>query len=195
MVFKSGGTHGLGVSWSEADDNTLRTFASDGKSATKVADLLGRSRSAVLGRASRLKVKFGASNTRPVKSMKGIPKRAKPSVPVIPPVDQKPKASRVVAGIVMPKSAAAHPNDFRARAEQRAASPGIAERESAMAVAPQSRNLKLVDLELCMCKWPVEGTGTEARFCGVATGDVLTIYCTYHSRMAYQPAHSRSARR
>lgn len=44
--------------WPEEHDNLLRQRAAEGWSALELANLIGRSRSAVLGRAHRLGVKF-----------------------------------------------------------------------------------------------------------------------------------------
>lgn len=45
--------------WSEIDDRILREISGSGQPARIAADLLGRSRNAILGRAHRLKISFG----------------------------------------------------------------------------------------------------------------------------------------
>jgi hypothetical protein len=111
--------------WADTDDDaTLRRMADEGFTASQIAAAVGRSRSAVCGRAHRLKIQLGLSNAgarhgdRPAKVTK--PKRPAPPsrrhastpqpVPIVParapalvagPVDLErlaPRACRYIAG-------------------------------------------------------------------------------------------------
>ncbi|WP_299941195.1 hypothetical protein [uncultured Nitratireductor sp.] len=67
--------------WTAEDDRLMREMALAGRSATDVGDALGRSRNAVLGRATRTGVKFSATGgpRKRVRPMKVQPERpAKP---------------------------------------------------------------------------------------------------------------------
>lgn len=84
-----------------------------------------------------------------------------------------------------------HHNDFKARAEKRAASPGLSPAlvagEPIRAIgepAPVSRGLKLVELTAHTCKWPNgDPLADDFGFCG---HDVTRAsYCAYHSRLSY----------
>ena len=81
---------------------------------------------------------------------------------------------------------AAHPNDFKARAEDRASDPGITEPAALDLTAPASKRLQLVELTEKTCKWPQgDPQSPEFAFCGHSTD--AGPYCGYHSRIAYQP--------
>jgi GcrA cell cycle regulator len=61
-------------------------------------------------------------------------------------------------------------------------------------VVPISRRLQLVQLSERTCKWPNGDPLTEDfSFCGTDTADTGP-YCTYHSRIAFQPAAERRRR-
>ncbi len=58
-------------------------------------------------------------------------------------------------------------------------------------VVPISRRLELVQLSERTCKWPVgDPLQPDFNFCGNDVGE-SGPYCTYHSRLAYQPASDR----
>jgi GcrA cell cycle regulator len=162
------------------------------------AEFGGPSRNALIGVWHRLKAKLAAKG-RSIPQAGHMPVRLKKPTPPPAPPKPRPPPSRPATMILIPGGAAVptattHPNDFKARAEQRAASPGIEQIERAMEQTPhlqESRRLTLTDLELRQCKWPTSGTGIDARFCGHDTGDVLAVYCTAHRRMAYTPANTR----
>src|SRR5690606_14970245 len=62
-------------------------------------------------------------------------------------------------------------------------------------VVPISRNLGLIQLTERTCKWPNGDPLTEEfSFCGNDVGE-SGPYCTYHSRLAYQPASERRRNR
>ena len=58
-------------------------------------------------------------------------------------------------------------------------------------VVPISRHLKLVDLSERTCKWPNgDPLSEDFSFCGADSKDTGP-YCTYHSRVAFQPVAER----
>jgi GcrA cell cycle regulator len=58
-------------------------------------------------------------------------------------------------------------------------------------VVPISRQLGLLQLTERTCKWPNgDPLAEEFSFCGNEAGE-SGPYCTYHSRLAYQPASER----
>jgi GcrA cell cycle regulator len=58
-------------------------------------------------------------------------------------------------------------------------------------VVPMSERVTIMELREAMCRWPMGDPLTaEFRFCG-ARCTAGTAYCTYHSRIAYQPASDR----
>lgn len=59
-------------------------------------------------------------------------------------------------------------------------------RAAAFDPLPGSDPLSIDVLTLTTCRWPVNGDGREAIFCG-AHCELTEPYCTSHSRLAYQP--------
>ena len=58
-------------------------------------------------------------------------------------------------------------------------------------VVPMSQRVTIMELKEGLCKWPMgDPQQSEFRYCG-ANCDVGTPYCTYHSRVAYQPPSDR----
>ena len=58
-------------------------------------------------------------------------------------------------------------------------------------VVPISRRLGLTELTERTCKWPVgDPLKDDFHFCGGEAPDT-SPYCTYHQRLAYQPAAER----
>lgn len=91
-----------------------------------------------------------------------------------------------------------HPFDFKARAEQRASSPGLAPaliagvpiRPVDDLVGPLSKRLALVDLTSTTCRWPTgDPRAEDFGFCGHDVSDAP--YCAYHKRLAHEPPTTR----
>ena len=62
-------------------------------------------------------------------------------------------------------------------------------------IIPIGQRRTLLELNEDTCRWPIGDPGsTDFFFCG---GQALTSlpYCSYHSRVAYQPANARRDRR
>jgi GcrA cell cycle regulator len=62
-------------------------------------------------------------------------------------------------------------------------------------VVPMSERVTIMELRESMCRWPYgDPTAVEFRFCG-AESPIGTPYCSYHSRIAYQPSNDRRRKR
>jgi len=74
------------------------------------------------------------------------------------------------------------------------AEPVVRYRPASDVVVPISRRLQLVQLSERTCKWPNgDPLSEDFSFCGAETGETGP-YCTYHSRIAFQPAAERRRR-
>ncbi|MBN9235153.1 GcrA family cell cycle regulator [Terribium terrae] len=184
-------------------DLLLRDGIAAGLSAQKIADRFqNASRSAVIGRAHRLKLKFkSAAFSRP-KHPKEV--RAPSSKPAESAPRKAPgRKMRLVGGVPQvvigagPKAASQY--DFKARAEQRAASVGLAahlvsgeaKRPVDDTSAPVSLRLQLVGLTERTCKWPHgDPMSPDFNFCGNDTF-FEGPYCPYHARLAFTPKSER----
>lgn len=51
-------------------------------------------------------------------------------------------------------------------------------------IKPEFRMISLLALGRDECKWPVEGSGFHARFCGCATHEPGKPYCEFHRQMS-----------
>lgn len=176
-------------------DRFLADYCQKGLTAQAIANkFLNCSRSAVIGRLHRLKLKLNNGEPRP-----GGPGR-KPGA-VSPDRVLKPAPARRVSKLVQQTQSWRGANnppatDFKARAEQRAASPGLPAHlitgeprrpVADLSIVPQSRNLKLVELTEQTCKWPIgDPQAEDFGFCGNQSASAGP-YCRYHARIAYQP--------
>lgn len=52
---------------------------------------------------------------------------------------------------------------------------------------PDMMMVTLMDLGRGMCKWPAEGFGANARFCGCDVQEPGKPYCEFHHRISVQP--------
>ncbi|TJV51123.1 MAG: GcrA cell cycle regulator [Mesorhizobium sp.] len=180
-------------------DRLLADFCAQGLTARQISNnFYNCSRSAAIGRIHRLKLQLNG----------GAPRKGKVSR-LAKTVDGKPapKAKapvRKASKLVQQTSSWRGTNnpvatDFKARAEQRAASPGLpahlvageARRPIEAIGVPTSRNLKLVELTESTCKWPIgDPLAEDFGFCGNDSTETGP-YCRYHSRLAYEPATIR----
>jgi GcrA cell cycle regulator len=166
------------MNWTDERVELLRKLWSEGLSASQIAAQLGGvSRNAVIGKVHRLKLSSrgrAAPAPRSQKKMShggGAPKSA-PRAP-----------SRPVTASI---GATALKVEFEAEPQLR-----YMERPIEDVVVPISRRLKLIELTEHTCKWPNgDPLAEDFNFCGndsLETGP----YCTYHSRIAFQPASER----
>jgi len=193
---------------SEERDAAVLALRAEGLSASQVADRLATTRNAIVGYMHRM-TEAGVD----VPGRKS-PKRSRAAKAPVPPKmarqavapKQAPKRDKVLR-----KSAAGsvevapmrgpnnpHPFDFKARAEQRASSPGLAPALIAGVpmrpvdddTAPESKRLALVELTATTCRWPSgDPRAEDFGFCGHDVSD--SPYCPYHKRLAHEPPTTR----
>jgi GcrA cell cycle regulator len=167
------------MNWTDERVELLKKLWSEGLSASQIAAQLGGvSRNAVIGKVHRLKLSGRGRTT-------AAPTRQK-----------KPSTG----GTVAPKSPTrtaprAAPSSIGATALQAQfdAEPIVRQnvRSSDNVVVPISRRLQLVQLSERTCKWPNgDPLSEDFSFCGNECSDAGP-YCTYHAKLAFQPASER----
>ncbi|WP_159589484.1 GcrA family cell cycle regulator [Chelativorans xinjiangense] len=171
------------MNWTDERVEMLKKLWAEGLSASQIAAQLGGvSRNAVIGKVHRLKL-----------SSRG---RATAS-----PARQKKSAATGGGGGARRQRSGSRP----VTASVGATALKVQFEEDAVAyqhlrpvenvVVPISRNLKLVQLTEHTCKWPNgDPLSEDFSFCGNDAGE-SSPYCTYHSRLAYQPASERRRNR
>jgi GcrA cell cycle regulator len=163
--------------WSEEQIETLRRLWAEGLSAAQISKQLeGKSRSAVIGKVHRLKL----TKRGRVVSTKTSPAKPPRTIMASTDVAKRPRGRS-------PKSAYF---DFASKA---ATSVGKAAEMVRVVdpepMVPTSRRLALIQLTETTCRWPNGNPLAEDfGFCGQ---DADGRYCTYHSRIAFQPVSER----
>jgi GcrA cell cycle regulator len=153
------------MGWTDERVELLKKLWADGLSASQIAaELGGITRNAVIGKVHRL----------------GLSGRAKsPSTST--PRPRKPRASnhmlRVSRGAIRGNTALAY--DY------------AVEPEPELMEIPMEQRKTLLQLSEVTCHWPVGDPGSpDFFFCGGDASDG-SPYCSFHSRVAYQPASDR----
>lgn len=164
------------MSWTDERVDQLRQLWLDGKSASQIAAVLsnGVTRNAVIGKVHRLglsgRVKAPSQNA----PRQRAPKPQQHSHRSMPQRSQGPRTQG---------------NNALAWAPRIEARP--IERPQEEVVIPMSERVTIMELKEAMCRWPLGDPQTpEFRYCG-GKSPVGVPYCTYHSRVAYQPAQDR----
>jgi GcrA cell cycle regulator len=174
----------LSMNWTDERVEMLRKLWSEGLSASQIAAQLGGvSRNAVIGKVHRLKLSSrGRAAAAPVRQKK--PVHAASGVKVAP------RATPVMRAMPASIGATALQAQFDVEPVAR---PMLRAIENV--VVPISRKLKLIQLNERTCKWPNGDPLTEDfNFCGNESAE-SGPYCTYHSRIAFQPASERRRHR
>jgi GcrA cell cycle regulator len=164
------------MSWTDERVELLRKLWLDGLSASQIASELsnGITRNAVIGKVHRLglsgRAKAPAQATprpRPPKQIRSTP------------------APRQHAPIVRGNLAfALAPRIVEAQPQARVALEEV--------VIPMSERVTIMELRESMCRWPLgDPASPEFRYCGSEAPIGEGPYCTYHARVAYQPAQDR----
>ena len=156
------------MSWTDERVEMLKKLWADGLSASQIAaELGGITRNAVIGKVHRL----------------GLSGRAK-----------------------SPSSSSPRPRKARSSGMMRVSRPSMRgntalayeyelEPEPELIDIPLEQRKTLLQLTEKTCRWPVGDPGsTEFYFCGGDSVNELP-YCSYHSRIAYQPANERRNKR
>jgi GcrA cell cycle regulator len=167
------------MNWTDERVELLRKLWSEGLSASQIAAQLGGvSRNAVIGKVHRLKLSSRGRATPAPRSQKkmvhGSGGGTTKSV-------QRTSSRPVVTSI----GATALKMEFEAEPQLRQ----MVRPENV--VVPISRRLRLIQLTEHTCKWPNgDPLAEDFSFCGNDSPDAGP-YCTYHSRIAFQPASER----
>lgn len=169
------------MSWTEERVDLLRKRWLEGHSASKIAAELagGVTRNAVIGKVHRL----------------GMSGRIKPPVSAVPRRSGKPAAEASRQPLRSTPAAPVHGNLALALQDRPIAAPQPY-RSVGDNVVAMTENVTIMDLRESMCRWPVgDPSSAEFRYCGGKAPIGEGPYCTLHSRMAYQPAQDRRARK
>lgn len=161
--------------WTDERVELLRRMWAEGLSASQIAAQLGGvSRNAVIGKVHRLKLSArGRATAAPARPKKAHSGAAKP-------------AGRPARTITTSIGATALQAQFESEPVARQLL-----RPVENIVVPMSRRLALTELTERTCKWPNgDPLAEDFSFCGNDAGE-SGPYCSYHSRLAYQPASER----
>lgn len=169
--------------WTEEETQRLRVMWEKGFSASKIADQLGFTRSAVMGRIGRLKASGETLNHPIIKTEAGAASKSQSARNIRRrELRQEKRASIVSPPPKRPEKKMADVTEF---------GPDLA--------LPESRRVGLIDLEAIHCRFPLGEPNDLANFsyCGAdreARGDGFRVYCAGHSALAYRPAPPIKAR-
>ena len=162
------------MSWTDERVEQLKKMWLDGLSASQIASELGDgiSRNAVIGKVHRL----------------GLSGRVKSPAPPRPPTRQEPWRGRRDA----PAAPVVHGNLAVAVEARPAPAPAPRPVPRRDVVVPISERVGIMDLRESMCRWPLgDPASPDFRYCGAKMQIGVGPYCTYHARIAYQPAMDR----
>ena len=171
--------------WTEERVELLKKLWSGGLSASQIAAELGSvTRNAVIGKVHRLGLSGRAkSAAQPATPRNAAPRKAptrSPSHPM--------SGGQGVSQGGMTRGANALAPQY---APEAAAETEHTPAPSEDVVIPFSERVTIMDLREYMCRWPMgDPTTPEFRFCGGRSQTGMP-YCTYHARIAYQPAADR----
>ena len=157
------------MTWTDERVESLKKLWGEGLSASQIAaELGGITRNAVIGKVHRLGLSGRAKSPA---STAARPRKARPHTHLM----------RVSRPAVRGNTALAHAYDFEPEPE-----PEVVDN-----VIPLGQRRTILELTEETCRWPIGDPGsTDFFFCGGQTGTGAP-YCTYHSRVAYQPAGDR----
>lgn len=177
------------MNWTDERVELLKKLWAEGLSASQIAAQLGGvSRNAVIGKAHRLKLSGRGKTTKAQPRVRKSPV-ASPSRPrhVATPVQTvTPAGTPVHESRLQTVGATALKVEFVVDAIAK-----VAARPEENVVVSMARHLSLLQLTENTCKWPVGDPLTEDfYFCGADLGETGP-YCSYHSKIAFQPVSER----
>jgi GcrA cell cycle regulator len=174
---------GVKMNWTDERVEMLRKLWSEGLSASQIAAQLGNvTRNAVIGKVHRLKLSGRGKTTS------SAPRVKKATTASAPRSSAPRSSSRISHGHTVGNAALKMDYVSVVRSQPMA-------EVMPLLVVPVSRELKLVQLTETTCKWPNgDPMQDDFSFCGSEAPDA-SPYCTYHSRLAYQPAAERKRMR
>ena len=168
------------MNWTDERVELLKKLWAEGLSASQIAAQLGGvSRNAVIGKVHRLKLSSRGRATNTQSRAKKPPR----------PTGSK-STSRTGSSRAIPQTVGANAlsTAFQAQPVERV-------RPIEDVVVPISRRLSLVELNEHTCKWPNgDPLHEDFHFCGNEAME-SGPYCTYHARLAFQPASERRRQR
>jgi len=174
------------MSWTDERVDRLTKLWAEGLSASQIAaELGGVTRNAVIGKVHRLslpgRAKSGGTST-------SRSKRAAPSARSSSSTTYASRTTTTTTTRSMPRSSGA------TALKQEIVTDAVAyvdTRPVDDVVIPISRKLPLTELTEKTCKWPVgDPMQEDFFFCGTDC-DEAAPYCSYHSKLAFQPASER----
>ncbi len=160
------------MSWTDERVEQLKKMWLDGLSASQIANELGDgiSRNAVIGKVHRL----------------GLSGRVKSPTPA------RPRAKSHGEGDAIAPAAPVVHGNLAVAVEARPAPAPAPRPAAADVVVPISERVGIMDLRESMCRWPLgDPASPDFRYCGAKMQVGVGPYCTYHARIAYQPAMDR----
>lgn len=165
------------MAWTDDRVEILKKLWLEGLSASQIAmELGGVTRNAVIGKVHRLGL-----------SGRGKTPRA-PSRPRAPRPRQNNPKPKHSGGATIGNAALDIQHD-----ENPVPLPNIQRYEEL--VIPFSERANIMDLTECTCRWPIgDPTSSDFHFCGKKSAEE-SPYCSYHSKIAYQPASERRQKR
>lgn len=173
------------MSWTDERVELLKNLWAEGLSASQIAAQLGGiSRNAVIGKVHRLKLS-SRGRAAPQSAVPKKPAREASSAVRARSVVQTRAVTQIVGATALQSRI-----ETQAEAEVVVVAPPPGE----PVLVPISRRLALTELTERTCKWPIgDPLSEDFHFCGNDAGEA-SPYCSYHARMAFQPAAERRRR-
>lgn len=171
------------MNWTDERVELLRKLWSEGLSASQIAAQLGSvTRNAVIGKVHRLKLSSRGRST-------AAPAKQKKTTSASTTAKAANRTATVTRTVTTTIGATALQAQFDAEPVAR-----YQVRPAENVVVPISRRLQLVQLSERTCKWPNGDPLTEEfSFCGNESAETGP-YCSYHAKIAFQPAAERRRR-
>lgn len=169
------------MNWTDERVEKLKRLWAEGLSASQIAAQLGGvSRNAVIGKVHRLNLPGRAKAGGSSAAARTAKRTSTPARPANYPARVATRTAARTVGATLLKE------EVEAEAFQE-----TTYTPPSNVVVPISRKLSLTDLTERTCKWPVGDPLTDDfHFCGCEASDT-SPYCSYHARLAYQPAAER----
>ncbi|RCK99953.1 MAG: GcrA cell cycle regulator [Candidatus Tokpelaia sp. JSC189] len=177
------------MNWTNERVELLKKLWAEGLSASQIAAQLGSvTRNAIIGKAHRLKLmgrgKITKAQPRARKTLVAAPSH--PCQVMLTLQSVIPSGALIHENYVQTVGATALKLEFVVDAVTKV---GVCPGENV--VVPMVRHLSLLQLTENTCKWPVGDPLTEDfYFCGADSGKTGP-YCSYHSKIAFQPVSER----
>ncbi|MBR7650971.1 GcrA family cell cycle regulator [Brucella oryzae] len=175
------------MNWTDERVELLKKLWSEGLSASQIAAQLGGvSRNAVIGKVHRLKLSGRGKTTTAAPRSKKVNTVAATPRPAAQHSAGVHTTTMRTATVTKTVGATALQMDYAVDV--------VAEtvvKPASDVVVPISRRLSLLQLSERTCKWPIgDPLNEDFHFCGNESGE-SSPYCSYHSRMAFQPTAER----